>query len=163
MPDALIKWSASYDLGVEEIDIQHRSLVDLLNQVWEGIVYRADRSEVLRVLDELERYTVDHFTEEELYMWEINYPGFNDHTKLHRVFIARIEAEKQVVIQGGDLSLNLVHFLKDWLINHILVQDKAYAEYAQRKPALASEQIDAQDNNEIVGDSLVRRIFKRVL
>lgn len=163
MPEALIKWNASYDLGVDEIDGQHRSLIDLLNRVWEGIVFRVDRNDVLMVLDELERYTVDHFTKEELYMWEINYPGFNDHTKVHRQFIARIAAEKEVVIKGGHLTLNLVAFLKDWLINHILVQDKAYVEYALRKPAMVSEQIDTPNEDELIDDSLMQRFFKRVL
>lgn len=162
MTEPLVKWNASYDIGVDEIDGQHRSLVDLLNQVWEGIVRRVDRTRMLKVLDELERYTVAHFTAEELYMWEINFPGFNSHTRMHREFIARIDAEKQAVIAGGDLSLDLLHFLRDWLINHILVQDKAYADYARLASSTdAVGRASQEAEEEAREESLLKRIFRR--
>ena len=156
-----MKWNESFGIGIEEIDSQHQVLISLLNQVWEGIVRRIDSTQTLKLLDELERYTVTHFTAEELYMWEINFPDFNEHTRMHRQFVARIATEKQAVISGGYLSLGFVHFLRDWLINHILVQDKAYADYAKLASSADVEGVSQEADETVREDSLLKRIFKR--
>ena len=161
MTEPLVKWDASYDLGVEVIDLQHRRLIDLLNQVWEGIVQRADLDQTLNILEELEEYTVEHFTAEELYMWEINYPGFNAHTRMHREFVARIATEKQAVMNGGQLSLNLLHFLRDWLIKHIIVQDRSYADYARRLQENLTNVNSTDVAEDIAKKSLLHKIFGR--
>ena len=78
------------------------------------------------MLDELERYTVMHFTEEEIFMRSIGYPQIDAHVAMHRRFVQKITEEKAKTEQGERTSLELLHFLRDWLVNHILVEDKRY-------------------------------------
>lgn len=124
---SLVAWSDEFNLGMEEIDAQHSILIDLINQVWVAAVKKPDRAEALRVLEELEKYTITHFTAEEIFMREINYGDFDQHKEEHTKFVARIAEEKAKVVAGGAVTLGIIHFLKDWLINHILVADKQYA------------------------------------
>lgn len=161
MARTLVTWSSEYNLGVEEIDEQHRSLVDLVNQVWAGIVSRSERGKVLELMLRLEQYTVAHFAAEEAYMEAIGYPGLDAHKQVHQQFIARVDAEKQAVLKGGQLTLGLVEFLKQWLLDHILGLDKAAAEYAkQAQQARAKEQaLSAQASEE--PESILKRIFSR--
>ena len=93
------------------------------------------QSELFSVsLDELERYTVTHFTAEEAFMRSHGYSNFEAHKKQHDQFISRVRSERQSIEAGGPVSLDMINFLKDWLINHILVQDKAYAaEFKNKK------------------------------
>ena len=71
----LIRWRAQYNLGLDEIDAQHQSLLELINKAWRAIVRRSDPSVVLAVIDELERYTLAHFTAEETFMRVTGYPA----------------------------------------------------------------------------------------
>ena len=131
----LIRWRAQYNLGLDEIDAQHQSLLELINKAWRAIVRRSDPSVVLAVIDELERYTLAHFTAEETFMRVTGYPAFEAHKREHQAFVARIAEERQRAATTGSLSLDLMHFLRDWLIDHIVVSDKAYAEFTRTNKA----------------------------
>lgn len=131
--ESLVSWSDAYSLGLPEIDDQHKVLIDLINQLWAAIIKRATPAETLVLVEELEKYTISHFGAEETFMRITGYPEFDRHKKFHDEFVARIASEKKVIQAGGHLSLELLKFLRDWLINHILVADKAYAEAHRRK------------------------------
>lgn len=130
---ALVTWSDEFTLGMQEIDEQHRVLIELINRVWVAVVKRVDRAEALPILEELEKYTITHFTAEEVFMREIAYADFREHKIEHDTFVSRIAAEKAKIAAGQPVALELVHFLKDWLINHILVADKAYADQYRKQ------------------------------
>lgn len=144
--ESLIAWSDQYSLGMPEIDDQHKVLFEVLNRLWAGIINRAGRDEMLAIVDELERYTLSHFAAEETFMRATGYADLAEHKKAHKAFVDRLAAEKKLVLAGGSLSLDLLKFLKDWLANHILVSDKAYAE---------AHRANSQ--------SLLGRFFKRLL
>lgn len=139
-------WSDSYALGMPEIDDQHKALFVLINRLWEQIITQADSAEVMKVLEKLEQYTISHFTAEETFMRVIAYPGFDEHKAAHENFVARIGKEKAGILAGGALTLDILHFLKDWLVDHILVTDKAYADQHKRQSG-----------------SVLGRFFKRLL
>ena len=135
MAEDLLSWKSQYNLGLDEIDAQHKSLLDLINKAWLAIVQRSDQSVVLAVIEELERYTLAHFAAEETFMRVTEYPGFAEHKREHGSFIARIAKEKQRAIATGSLSLDLMYYLRDWLIDHILMSDKAYVDNTKRVKA----------------------------
>lgn len=147
MATELVEWQENYSLGLEHIDKQHRSLFELINKIWHAIVGRSDKADVFKLVDELEHYTLAHFAAEESFMDLTGYPDLTEHKREHEKFVTRVAEEKGRALQVGALSLDLVHFLSDWLINHILVSDKAYARF--------SKQSAKRD------DSLMGRLFKR--
>lgn len=134
MSAALLEWETRYSIGLEEIDDQHRTLLETINKIWVSIVQKSERAVVLGLVEELERYTIAHFAAEETFMRVANYPFFAEHKKEHQHFIARVAEEKRRAIETGTLSLDLMHFLRDWLIEHILVSDKKYADYLSKGP-----------------------------
>ncbi|THF66624.1 bacteriohemerythrin [Pseudothauera nasutitermitis] len=130
--DSLVAWDESYSLGLEEIDDQHKVLFDIMNHLWSAIVRRTDSSEMLRILAELERYTVTHFSAEEAYMQSTGYAGLAAHRAQHEQFVARVNAARADIQQGKQISLELLQFLRDWLVRHIQVEDRAYAQACAR-------------------------------
>lgn len=87
-----------------------------------------EASEAIKLIEELEHYTLSHFTAEETFMRVTNYPAFAEHKRSHDAFVDRVNREKMAVVTGGKgFSVDLVHYLKDWLVEHILVSDKGYA------------------------------------
>lgn len=133
MTKHLIDWDKSFSIGMDEIDDQHKVLFEIINHLWEEVVAREKGSSVVATIEELERYTVTHFTAEESFMRSHHYSKFDTHKQQHDAFIARIRQERAAVEAGATVSLDLINFLKDWLINHIMVQDKAYAAEFQPK------------------------------
>jgi hemerythrin-like metal-binding protein len=133
----VIQWSDSYCIGLAEIDDQHKTLIDLMNDLWKAITVNASVQDCEKILQRLEHYTVAHFGAEETMMRTIAYPDFDAHQAAHQQFVKRLQAETLRLRQGEKLSLDILHFLRDWLVNHILVNDKAYAAYfaAKDKPA----------------------------
>lgn len=128
----LVQWEDSYSLGLEQIDDQHKTLFNIMNRLWSAIVRRAEAVEMDVILGELEQYTVSHFTAEETFMRAAAFSGFEGHKKQHEDFIARLQSARVGTQSGKHISLELLHFLRDWLVNHIMVQDRAYAdEYAK--------------------------------
>lgn len=127
----LVAWQDKYALDMDEIDEQHKMLFDIMNRLWAAIVKHVESEEIGRVIADLERYTVLHFTEEETFMRSIGYVHFDAHAGHHRKFIEQLGKEKQRAYAGQEISLELLHFLRDWLVNHILVEDRRYALWFQ--------------------------------
>jgi putative ATP-dependent endonuclease of the OLD family len=75
---------------------------------------------------ELEDYTKFHFSEEEEYMESIHYEGLEAQKRAHAAFIDRLEQVDPDEIDANPQEyLNeLLEFLLNWLINHILYTDK---------------------------------------
>jgi len=132
MESKLVGWNKDYSLGMPELDAQHKMLFDLINQLWRGIVANAEHQAQLKVIEQLEHYTLTHFSAEEEFFAAIRFPAADEHRRAHRAFTRRIATEKQALLNGAQLSLDLLHFLNDWLVNHIQGEDLAYAEYSKR-------------------------------
>lgn len=134
--ESLVQWDDSYSLGLEQIDEQHKVLFDIMNHLWSAIVRRAEGAEMQKILDELEHYTVSHFTAEEAFMQSAGFAGLEEHRKLHVHFVARIRGARDDLREGKQISLDLLHFLRDWLVQHIQAEDRTYAtDYRKSRPA----------------------------
>lgn len=129
--DSVIAWQDSFALGLPEIDDQHKALFSLMNRLWSALVLKAGAEELLEIIGELEHYTISHFAAEETFMRVTRYPRFLEHKQAHDKFVERLALEKSNLAGGKVIGIALLHFLKDWLVNHILIQDKAYAEEYQ--------------------------------
>ena len=77
-----------------------------------------------------------------------NYPQFAQHKNEHRDFISKVADAKNRALSTGNFSLELMYFLRDWLVEHILVSDKHYAEFT----------LQARESR----GSLIGRLFRRM-
>lgn len=132
----LCAWTNAYSIGIPEIDAQHMELVDIMNRLWDALIRRAEHGETTALIEALERYCVAHFRAEETMMQVAAYPDIDRHKHAHAQFVGEIAAKKAEIAQGGELPLDLLHYLRDWLLKHILVADRHYADFysAQNKP-----------------------------
>lgn len=135
-PRSMIDWSDAFRIGLPEIDSQHRELIETMNALWHSIVRKETPDKQWTLIDALERYTVAHFGAEETLMRITGYNQIEAHKDAHRRFVGIIQQKKQEVGSGMPLSLDLLHFLRDWLVDHILKADRHYAVFyaASQKP-----------------------------
>lgn len=118
-------------VGIEEIDDQHRDLVDLLNRLFVSVVRRDRDQATIEILDALIDYTKTHFTLEEQLMRDTKYDAheYAVHQQAHRDFIDKVgAAAHKSLVEGKSVSFEMIHFLKHWLRDHILVADRQFAQ-----------------------------------
>jgi hemerythrin len=120
-----ILWTSLYETNVQEIDNQHKKLVALINTLFDSIAVK-DRQAILnQTFTELVNYTIYHFKFEEDLMLKSGYKGYQNHKKEHSIFVEKINRYMdKLEITDNKVLLNVINFLKNWLLNHILVVDK---------------------------------------
>jgi len=133
-PMALIEWDNNMSVNVEEIDMQHKKLVAMINQLNDAMAKRKGRDVLGSIIDGLVSYATTHFATEEKYFDMFKYPDAPSHKKEHTDFVKRV-GEFQDGFKKGDLALTIevMRFLKDWLTKHILGTDKKYGPYFNEK------------------------------
>lgn len=138
-----VEWSDELSVGIEEIDAQHRVLVDLINEMHEAIHQRQGSKVVQDVLDKLVDYTRIHFAVEESLMRILNYPGYEEHKEQHEELMQHVyDLQEKVATGKTSIGFELMHFLKIWLTKHIMETDKEYTPYflaAGAKPKLGKK------------------------
>jgi hemerythrin len=123
-----VEWSDDLSVGIEEIDDQHKVLVDLINEMHDAIHQRHGSEVVRDVLTKLAEYTKIHFVVEESLMRILGYPDYEAHKAQHEKLIQAIQ-ELQHKVETGKTSIGfeLMHFLKVWLTKHIMESDMNYS------------------------------------
>ncbi len=127
---AYITWNESYAVNIGVVDLQHRKLIDLLNQLAEAVGIGRGKDVLGPVLTELLEYTVYHFSTEERLFHEYAYPETEHHRKEHADLTARVRDLQEEFARGNNLvTMDVMQFLISWLNNHILVEDKKFGSF----------------------------------
>lgn len=131
----LMQWSPRMSVGVGQCDDEHKVLVSLVNELFDAIAAGKGSTVLGDVLDRLVKYTVTHFEHEEKLMRQHGFPGLAEHQAQHKAL-----AEQAVAIQKkhaagatGALSMEVMNFLKNWLIGHIGGTDAKYGVFLNAK------------------------------
>jgi hemerythrin len=127
---SLYNWDEKYSVGIKSIDLEHQGLFKLVNQLFEAMKHGQAKEIISETLKKLIAYTLTHFKREELFFSTTNYPDYLEHKKQHDLFIDRINEFKDQFEKGNQqVSIDLIKFLSDWLISHIMISDKKYTDY----------------------------------
>lgn len=118
-------WVPDYELGIAEIDDDHRLMVGLINELYEAIRQERGFEVMNRIMDRLLDYAPRHFQTEESLMDENGFPQAEDHKQEHRRFATIIEEmERRRRESQAPAALELIMFLSDWLRNHVAGHDR---------------------------------------
>ena len=124
---ALMDWNDKLSVGVEMIDGDHKKLVAMVNELHDAVREARGKEVLGRVLDGLIAYTKTHFGREEVEMTKFKYPRAPEHFKEHAALAAKV-IEVQTKYKAGNsavLSMEVMAFLRDWLLKHIQASDRA--------------------------------------
>jgi len=124
----LMPWTDSLKVNVKSIDKQHKRLVDLINDLHQAMRNGKSNEEMGFILDELVDYTNVHFRDEEKLMEDAGYSDLENHKKVHEKLVQQVvDFQKKFHDGNTTISMEIMEFLKDWLLNHINGTDKQYA------------------------------------
>ncbi len=133
IPD-LMPWGHRLQLGISSIDDQHRELVRMVNALHKAMRLKQGAAESGKILDKLAEYTVYHFKYEEELFQAHDYKAAREHAKIHADLVGKVLAFKEEFDKGrAAVSMDLMDFLTEWLRDHIMKTDKAYAPFLKSK------------------------------
>ncbi|MBI5749529.1 MAG: hemerythrin family protein [Nitrospinae bacterium] len=130
------KWDETLATGIGDIDVQHQMIFVALNNFIEDCSKGKGKEAVKSILDFLADYVVKHFLIEERYMTTYSYPEYSSHKSQHAKFQQDfVKLRGQFTREGitSDFIESLKHRVGDWLINHIMVVDKALGQFLKTK------------------------------
>ncbi|HAX07630.1 MAG TPA: bacteriohemerythrin [Butyrivibrio sp.] len=119
-----------YYIGIEMIDEEHKQLFKYADEAYELLndEFTPDKYDKIEaILIKLRDYTEKHFTDEENYMESINYKKLFTQKIQHQEFISKldefIDLHKSETEDQDKQIMDILEYLTEWLVNHILYVD----------------------------------------
>lgn len=122
-------WDEKYSVGNEEIDGQHKYMFELANSLPESI----EDGSVKKTVMALYKYILKHFSAEELLMNDEKFPCAVEHMSLHNDLITQLNEITSIPFKGDEDLLKFKRFVYDWVIEHIMHQDKKFFDFIKQK------------------------------
>ena len=123
-------WDHVLSVGVDEVDDDHRKLVNLFNMLNHSVTEGDDPEYLAAILEELINCTAWHFSHEERLMLKHGYEGLAEHKEEHKELVKSAKELQQKILQAGNLvATEDIEFLERWLTEHILTTDMRMGSY----------------------------------
>lgn len=131
---SVIQWRESYNTGIEQFDREHHKIVELIEVLFTCVRDKRESSEIAEAIAELVQYTEYHFDNEEQSMKLADYPDLEAHKEEHKR-LKEQALEFQAIGQTIEREkvTNFYHFLRAWLVDHIVGCDKKYGAFVAQK------------------------------
>lgn len=126
----MYEMKSEYFTGIEMIDNEHAQLFGYAEEIYQLLQdeFLYDKyDEIVSVLSKLRDYTAEHFADEEAYMESIQYKRLFTQKIQHQSFVDKLKQidldEISVSDNQNETIMELLEFLTNWLIHHILEVD----------------------------------------
>ena len=129
-----MNWNEMLATHIESIDSQHKVLLAYINELHESMMSGAGNDKLGQILDNLVKYTVNHFGYEEDLFRQHGYQYMDEHVKLHEGLRTQV-GDFVNKFKSGEITVtsDLMSFLKEWLMKHIIKEDKKYIVFLKGK------------------------------
>lgn len=126
-------WTDELNLGIPIIDQQHKVLFQMISDLFDAVSENRSKDALGGLLARLREYTVRHFGMEEEYFKRFGYEEIEAHMAYHHKLTDQvIDFEKKFNAGDGKIGPELLQFLKDWLIKHIMETDRKYVPFMKK-------------------------------
>ena len=135
MTDTLLRLDDSFLIGIDELDYEHKVLIDDINRLHEELARHDEKSEIERCLGDIHARMQAHFALEEHVMKERKYEFFDEHKREHEALLnSYTEGMVQFLNDTGvSASPPIEDSLKHWVVEHIRSSDKKMSLMIQKK------------------------------
>jgi hemerythrin len=128
---ATTSWSESLELGVAEVDVEHRLQIQLVD-AFHAALARGDRPAAGEALARLDDASNVHFMGEELLMRLHSHPEYEAHVEEHRQLLDRLRVLRvRFEARSDGEALATVDEVRRWL-SHIRGADRSFAAHVAR-------------------------------
>ena len=128
-----LEWTKKMQIDNGQIDADHKELLSIANRVLNLYLRKRDIEELKQAIRELYNYVQYHFSREELLMQQWEYPEFVAHQQKHELILREMHQKLTNSHHVGELLNNFRTFVNDWVIMHILEEDKKIRVFMESK------------------------------
>ncbi|MCX7970726.1 MAG: bacteriohemerythrin [Negativicutes bacterium] len=128
---SLVEWTTDIETGIDEIDRQHRRFTEMLNEFHDKLEectsLDEERALTGKAVGELAQYAARHFEYEEKMLSDCHYQGLSLQQECHGFFRDKLD---EIIgrHRAGErlLTLDIIHFMRRWWLDHITTSDRQY-------------------------------------
>ena len=137
----VLAFDDAFITGVDEIDDQHRNLINLTNEAAQVFAAGPPANQVHQLVQELLSYAIYHFRTEETLMQQYGYreasnEAAESHIQQHRDFAAKVVSVQEALQRRQFVDPDaLVAYLAEWITRHILGTDQDLAAFILERRA----------------------------
>jgi len=132
-----IVWSKEFEVGNPEIDSQHFDLFKNSVKLLNSVNIDVSKEDINKLIAYIYEYTNTHFSTEENYLKENNYPFIERQKRQHRNFTKSFKILKEEIDSNTkSKTYNMFRIqilLIDWIVNHVLKEDQHFGKYINEK------------------------------
>ncbi len=124
--DQGIIWSDDFLIGIEELDYEHRCLIEDINKLHRELREHADLDGIKATLGTIHSRMQAHFALEESVMVSHKYAHYREHKEEHERLLDECAERITIFDRGpnpGDQEA-IEDVLRKWIVDHILTTDK---------------------------------------
>lgn len=130
--EEIITWKKEYEVGILEIDAEHRVFVKTIQKINDAYVNNYDKKYIGSLIRELYKYVDFHFLSEENIMLHMKYPEYAAHKQEHLILLEKLTE----IIGSFDIEFidrkELIAFLIKWFYEHTVRIDQKFARFLRR-------------------------------
>lgn len=121
---SVLQWREEFSVGVEEVDHEHRELIELIRSLQLHLQQGAETTDIIEVLGEIYAQIAAHFALEEKMMRQTHYPSYADHKEDHETLLDDLRDIMDEVEDDGVLDeARLTDDLDRWFSDHFKTHD----------------------------------------
>ncbi|OUR99991.1 hypothetical protein A9Q84_02870 [Halobacteriovorax marinus] len=127
-------WNEDLEVEVDFMNDEHKVILSLMNNLY--VIFKRDPQcvEFSETFFTLRSYTEKHFKDEERFMQEMNYSGFESHRVIHQKILEMFSKHVEYYNEEGEVEEGFFDFLTYWLHSHMNSCDSDYSkEYHQQQ------------------------------
>jgi len=132
-----IEWKKDLEIGVEEIDVEHRTIIETFQKLYEKMRIGEGHELYDEIISFLDGYVDNHLVNEENYQEKIGYDDRASHKAKHDEFrhiLKELKEDKLESVSNQEL-IKINQVMKDWLLHHILEVDMKIGEFVRKREA----------------------------
>jgi hemerythrin len=120
-------WKSTYSVGVKDLDRQHQTIMEHLDQLHEEVLNGKVNEAVAPLINHLVSLAGEHFATEEKLMESSQFPGLADHRANHAELAKKV-AEFIARHDTGDRGAycQFMYYVRDWMTKHMENEDQLY-------------------------------------
>jgi len=121
---SLLQWKPEYSVGIESMDVEHREMIDLINDVYQRLGSSPDPEDIEDCLESIFNTISLHFALEERIMREHAYIEYAEHKEDHEDLLDEIRDLMDQFLADTDSGARLLEArLSDWFVRHFATFD----------------------------------------